>query len=121
MFESLEKKHYTLDEMIEWLIDTNLFFYEELIFLPSLDQFKNSLATTARYSSFEKEDLDALLTDHRLVARTIDGEFLFANEETVCLFPHSHMKEDLLYFNGTFSDLLIRYANSSKSIADFFY
>lgn len=119
LFEQLDKNN-TLEQTLAWLKEEQLYDYEELVFFPSAKHFKASVLRTIEFTSWDKEDIVNLLSSFRLVARTIDGDYLLANEKTVCLFPRSHQKEEIKRFNGSLADLLIRYANSSKSIVEFF-
>lgn len=119
MFEELNKNS-TLEQTLAWLEEEQLYDYEELVFFPSAKHFKASVLRTIKFTSLDKEEILDLLSSFLLVARTIDGDYLLANEKTVCLFPRSHQKEEIQRFNGSFADLLIRYANSSKSIVEFF-
>lgn len=119
LFEQL-KQHRTLEETLAWLEENELFDYEELVFSASYQHFKASILRTIDYTSLDEADVANLLSSLHLVARTIDGDYLLANEKTVCLFPRSHQKEEIQRFNGSLADLLIRYANSSKSIVEFF-
>ncbi|WP_301359117.1 hypothetical protein [Enterococcus spodopteracolus] len=119
MFEQL-KQNRTLEETLTWLEENELFDYEELVFFPSYQHFKASILRTIHYTYLDEADIANLLSSFHLVARTIDGDYLLANEKAVCLFPRSHQKEEIKRFNGSFADLLIGYANSSKSIVEFF-
>ncbi|MBO1298792.1 MULTISPECIES: hypothetical protein [unclassified Enterococcus] len=119
MFEQLNKNG-TLTQTLTWLEEKELTDYEELVFFPSSKHFKASILRTIDYTSLNEEDLAKLLSSFHLVARTIDGDYVLANDDTVYLLPRSHQKEEIQQFNGSLADLLIRYANSSKSIVDFF-
>lgn len=120
LFEQLSEKKYSLDKTIEWLRKNQIDAFEELVFFPPLLNLKNSIFSTMADHTSEPLFFQQLFSSYRLVARTIDSDYLFANEAQVLLLPRSHLPEEILYFHDSFADLLLRYANSSQSITYFF-
>ncbi len=119
IFEQFSKKQYSLEETLGWLKDNQIDSFEELVFFPSFTHLKASISST-RHSSADEIFFQQLFSHYRLVARTIDGDHLFANEKQVILLPRSHLPNEVLSFPDIFSHLLIKYANSLQSITSFF-
>ncbi|MBF8807884.1 MAG: hypothetical protein IC227_05430 [Enterococcus lacertideformus] len=120
MFEQLSNQNLSIGEILLWLKQNQIEHFEELIFPPSLTELKNSFYATAPYNLLREKEFEQLLNQFQLVARTIDGDYLLANDKQVLLFPRSHQPEDFLYFFDTFSNLLIKYENSIQSISELF-
>ncbi|WP_165006068.1 MULTISPECIES: hypothetical protein [unclassified Enterococcus] len=107
-------------ETLKWLHQKRISHFDELIFFPSKDRLAISLTATEKFGVITREQLDILLMSYYPAARTIDGDYLLVNEKQVLLFPRSHMKEDVLFYPSSFSDLLIRYEKTAESIYSFF-
>ncbi|MDA3973582.1 hypothetical protein PF023_05960 [Enterococcus thailandicus] len=118
MFEILYNQ--TLTETITWLQEEKVETIGELVLFPSTDYLQKSLAATPSELTITVTEYLQMFDHYELVARTIDGDYLLANEHEVVMLPHSHIKEDFLYYYDTFSSLIIKYANSKNSIETFF-
>ncbi|MBO0482525.1 hypothetical protein [Candidatus Enterococcus courvalinii] len=118
MFEILRNQ--TLTKTIAWLQEEKVETIGELVLFPSTDYLQKSLAATPSVLTITPTEYQQMLDHYELVARTIDGDYLLASEQEVIMIPHSHVKEDILYYDNTFSSLIIKYANSKNSIETFF-
>lgn len=118
MFEILRNQ--TLNKTVAWLQEEKVETIGELVLRPSTDYLQKSLAATPSDLTITVTEYQQMLDHYMLVARTIDGDYLLANEQEVVMIPHSHVKEDFSYYYGSFSSLIIKYANSKNSIETFF-
>lgn len=120
LFEQLSQRKYSLDETLQWLRKNHIDAFEELVFFPPVHQVKNSIFSAMTYHSADLLFFEQLFNNYQLVARTIDGDHLFANEVEVLLLPRSHFPNEIHYFHASFACLLANYENSTQSITYFF-
>ncbi|EOL43907.1 hypothetical protein RV11_GL001077 [Enterococcus phoeniculicola] len=117
-----EQKNRSLAELIHWLRTDAPKNWEELVFIPEMDErLKQSLFLHRSSLALSLHEYEAWRSAGGvLLARTIDGDYIGEKQGETFFLPHSLVREDIKVKSTTFLELLVAYENSQAAISTFF-